>query len=49
MDEKHLMVDRPDYVVILPWNLRTEIVEQLAYIRQWGGKFVTSVPMLTIG
>lgn len=35
---------RPDYVVILPWNLREELVEQLAEIRQWGGRFVTAVP-----
>ena len=35
---------RPDYLVILPWNLREEIVGQMAEIRQWGGKFVTAVP-----
>ncbi len=35
---------RPDYLVILPWNLREEIVAQMAEIREWGGKFVTAVP-----
>ncbi|MBI1981572.1 MAG: class I SAM-dependent methyltransferase [Methylocystis sp.] len=35
---------RPDYLVILPWNLREEIVSQMAEMRQWGGKFVTAVP-----
>ena len=35
---------RPDYVLILPWNLRDEIVEQLSYIREWGGRFVIPVP-----
>lgn len=35
---------RPDYLVILPWNLREEIVGQMAEIRQWGGRFVTAVP-----
>ncbi|MGD9658384.1 MAG: methyltransferase domain-containing protein [Methylocystis sp.] len=35
---------RPDYLVILPWNLREEIMEQMAEIRHWGGKFVTAVP-----
>lgn len=35
---------RPDYVLILPWNLRDEIVGQLAYIRGWGGRFVVPIP-----
>jgi 2-polyprenyl-3-methyl-5-hydroxy-6-metoxy-1,4-benzoquinol methylase len=39
---------RPDYVLILPWNLREEIMEQLSYIRQWGGKFVVPIPELRI-
>ncbi len=39
---------RPDYVVILPWNLRDEITAQLAYIREWGGKLVTAVPSLVV-
>ncbi len=39
---------RPDFVVILPWNIRAEVMEQLSYIRAWGGKFVTAVPGLEI-
>lgn len=39
---------RPDYVVILPWNLRDEITASLAPIRQWGGKFVTAIPELSV-
>ncbi len=39
---------RPDYVVILPWNLAAEVKAQLAFIRDWGGKFVTAVPDLCI-
>ena len=39
---------KPDYVIILPWNLRKEIGSQLEYIRQWGGKFVTFIPELDI-
>lgn len=35
---------RPDYVLILPWNLKDEITAQLAYVRQWGGKFVLPIP-----
>jgi SAM-dependent methyltransferase len=48
VDEIQLQQDKPDYVVILPWNLRTEITAQLAYIRDWGGQFVTAVPSLVI-
>ena len=46
--EEQLKQRRPDYVVILPWNLRTEVVEQLAYIREWNGRFVTAVPLLEL-
>jgi C-methyltransferase C-terminal domain/Putative zinc binding domain/Methyltransferase domain len=35
---------RPDYVLILPWNLKDEIMAQLAYVRDWGGKFVVPIP-----
>ncbi|MCX7068107.1 MAG: class I SAM-dependent methyltransferase [Methylococcales bacterium] len=48
VDEIQLQQTKPDYVVILPWNLRTEIMAQLAYIRDWGGQFVTAVPKLVI-
>lgn len=46
--ETRIRESRPDFVVILPWNLREEIIEQLAYIREWGGKFVTAVPKLLV-
>jgi SAM-dependent methyltransferase len=39
---------RPDYVVILPWNLKDEIIEQLRFIRDWGGRFVVPIPKVTI-
>lgn len=48
VDEAHLRADRPDYVLILPWNLKTEVMEQLAYVRAWGGQFVTAVPHLEL-
>lgn len=40
--------DRPDYVVVMPWNLRAEITEQLSYVRAWGGRFVVAIPSLEI-
>ena len=39
---------RPDYVVILPWNLREEISRQMAFIREWGGKFVVPIPKVEV-
>ena len=39
---------QPDYVLILPWNLRDEIVGQLAYVRDWGGQFVVPIPRLEV-
>ncbi len=39
---------RPDYLLILPWNLRDEVLAQHAYIREWGGRFVTAIPKLEI-
>jgi SAM-dependent methyltransferase len=39
---------KPDYVLILPWNLRAEIMEQVAYIRAWGGRFVVPIPEVTV-
>lgn len=39
---------RPDYVFILPWNLKDEIMEQMAEVRSWGGKFVIPIPTLQV-
>ena len=47
-DESELKKQKPDFVIILPWNLRDEIVQQLSYIREWGGKFVIPIPQLEI-
>ena len=43
-----IAVRRPDYLVILPWNIALEVMEQEARIRDWGGRFVTAVPELKI-
>jgi hypothetical protein len=39
---------RPDYVFILPWNLKDEIVRQMAHVRDWGGKFVVPIPTVSV-
>jgi hypothetical protein len=39
---------RPDYVLVLPWNLRDEIVEQMADVRGWGGRFVVAIPEVAV-
>jgi hypothetical protein len=44
----HLAETRPDFILVLPWNLRTEITEQLEYVRQWGGRLVFPIPELDI-
>jgi hypothetical protein len=48
MKETQLKKDRPDYVVIFAWNIQDEIIEQLTYIRKWGGKFVIFIPSMQI-
>jgi hypothetical protein len=44
----HLEAAKPDYLVILPWNLTEEIVRSNGYIREWGGRFVVAIPTLRI-
>ncbi len=39
---------KPDYVLILPWNIKTEICQQMDHIRSWGGKFLVAVPELNV-
>ncbi len=48
VNEVHLKNERPDYIIIFPWNLKDEIQEQLAYIKEWGGKFVVPIPSFEI-
>ena len=40
--------DRPDYILILPWNLKEEIVAQLEYAREWGAQFVVPIPQVEV-
>ena len=48
VDEGHLRATRPDTIVVLPWNLKAEVGEQLSYARDWGAHFVTAVPELVV-
>lgn len=48
MNEQYLKNAKPDFVIILPWNLKEEIAGQLEYIKEWGGRFVVPVPALEI-
>jgi len=45
---KIIQETKPDYLLILPWNLRDEIMTQMSYIRNWGGKFVVPIPEVKI-
>jgi hypothetical protein len=48
VDESRIDETRPDYIVILPWNLRAEVMQKLGRIARWGGRFVTAVPALEV-
>lgn len=48
VNETHLKAGKPDFVLILPWNLKEEITQQLAYIKEWGGSFVIPIPELQL-
>ena len=44
----HIAVTKPDYLLILPWNIKDEVMEQMASIRSWGGKFLVAVPEMQV-
>lgn len=48
LDQKNIRLTKPDYVVIFPWNLKTEIMGELNFIKEWGGRFVITTPNLKI-
>ncbi len=48
VNEEFLKSTKPDFIIILPWNLKVEIIQQLYYINDWGGKFVIPIPALQI-
>ncbi len=45
---ERIAADRPDYVLVLPWNLRAELTEQLSFVGEWGGRLVFPIPELSI-
>jgi len=48
VEEGRLKETKPDYIVILPWNLKAEIRQQLRYVGEWGAEFVTAIPALSV-
>lgn len=48
VDAAHLQAHKPDRILILPWNLREEVMAQLGDAREWGGRFVTAVPNMEV-
>ena len=48
VDVSNILLTKPDYVIIFPWNLKNEIILQLEFIKEWEGKFIVSIPELKI-
>ena len=48
LSTEELALRRPDYVLLLPWNLRDELMDQLAYVAEWGGQLVVPIPHLEV-
>jgi len=46
--EERIRNEKPDFIIIFPWNIKDEVTTQLAYVREWGAKFVVAIPALTI-
>lgn len=47
-EEKRIKENKPDYILILPWNIKDEIIKQLSYVKEWNCKFVVPIPKLEI-
>lgn len=48
VDESEIKKLQPDYILILPWNIKDEVMQQLEYAKEWNAKFVVAVPMLEV-
>lgn len=47
-EPERVRATQPDYLLILPWNIREEVIQQMSYIREWGGKFVVPIPEVRV-
>jgi C-methyltransferase C-terminal domain len=45
---ERIRIEKPDYVWILPWNIKEEVEEEMAIVREWGGQFITAIPQLEV-
>ena len=45
---EHVLESKPDFLLVLPWNLKDEIMQDMAHIRDWGGRFVFPIPEVTV-
>jgi hypothetical protein len=43
-----IRIDKPDYILILPWNIKEEIMDQLSFVHDWGGKFIIPIPEVRV-
>ena len=43
-----IRIDKPDYILILPWNIKDEIMDQLSFVHEWGGKFIIPIPEVRV-
>ncbi|GAB3829294.1 hypothetical protein GCM10028895_43980 [Pontibacter rugosus] len=48
VEEASIRELEPDFIIIFPWNLKDEVMHQLAYVSEWGGRFVTFIPSLQV-
>lgn len=48
VDETEIIKSKPDYILILPWNIKDEVIDQLSYVKEWDCEFVVAVPQLEV-
>ena len=48
VSEEKIIELKPEYILILPWNIKDEVIQQLSYIKKWDGKFVVAIPKIKI-